>query len=247
MESSSLGKNTQTWLGKVVGFESQKDQVSGKGWGSRYKVRIFESYAERDNIEDAEVHYATTMFSVTDGSGGAGRMKTSKITQGDMVFGYFMAPDKGFPVIAGVLGRTKDKVNSGGKFGSENGFTVSKKPGLTGRQEVNETNGPCIPQVKPKGSGTGTGKGKAIPKSKFLNQMGIDTNLPSQLNAIAKPLSQIQNAASGQLLGDIASAATGELTSKLQDSIPDKFNLGGGVNPDWLDYKDSLDGALDIF
>ena len=48
------------------------------------------------------------MLGVTDGSGGGGRTRAVRITQHDIVFGLFMAPDQNFPVIMGVLGRTKN-------------------------------------------------------------------------------------------------------------------------------------------
>ena len=34
---------------------------------------------------------------VTDGSGAANRMKSVKITQNDIVFGFFLSPDQNFP------------------------------------------------------------------------------------------------------------------------------------------------------
>jgi len=44
--------NKDTWIGKVVSFDSQADQVTGQGWGWRYKVRIMGDYSEKDGIED---------------------------------------------------------------------------------------------------------------------------------------------------------------------------------------------------
>ena len=183
---SFFDKAPEAWTGKVVSIVSQKEQVSGLGWGTRYKVRIFGQYSENDNIDDKDVHTATVMMSPTDGSGAAGRMRTVKITQGDIVYGVFMAPDQGFPVIQGVLGQTRDKVNSGGKFGSESGFTESKKPGLTGRQESNEQNGVTIPGILNCKDNVGGGVGKSSPKEAF-QKMGLDANLPSELGSISKP------------------------------------------------------------
>ena len=61
-----------------------------------------------DNIEDKDCHTAMVMLGVSDGSGGAGRTRAVRITQHDIVFGLFMAPDQNFPVIMGVLGRTRN-------------------------------------------------------------------------------------------------------------------------------------------
>ena len=37
--------NKDFWIGKVVSFDSQADQVTGQGLGLRYKVRIMEDYS----------------------------------------------------------------------------------------------------------------------------------------------------------------------------------------------------------
>ena len=54
------------WIGKVVSKKAQKLQLDGKGWGWRYKVRIFGTYSEDDNVPDEQVHNATVLFGVTD-------------------------------------------------------------------------------------------------------------------------------------------------------------------------------------
>ena len=58
-------------------------------------------------VPDEQVHNATVLFGVTDGSGFAGRLKSCKISQYDIVFGFFMAEDEGYPVIIGLLSPTK--------------------------------------------------------------------------------------------------------------------------------------------
>ena len=118
-----FGENPEFWIGKVVSIESQKQTAQGFSWGWRYKVRIFGTYSNSDNIQDKDCHTAMVMLGVTDGSGGAGRTRAVRITQHDIVFGLFMAPDQNFPVIMGVLGRTKGTVKIGGKFGILTGFT----------------------------------------------------------------------------------------------------------------------------
>ena len=125
--SNFFGDSTQFWIGKVVSKKAQKLQLSGKGWGWRYKVRIFGTYSNSDNIEDKDCHTAMVMLGVTDGSGAASRMKSVKITQNDIVFGFFLSPDQNFPVITGVMGRTPAKKDCGGKFGVGSGFTDELK------------------------------------------------------------------------------------------------------------------------
>ena len=75
------------WIGKVVDIEAQKTSAQGFSWGWRYKVRIFGTYSNSDNIEDKDCHTAMVMLGVTDGSGGAGRTRAVRVTQHDIVFG----------------------------------------------------------------------------------------------------------------------------------------------------------------
>ena len=107
-----FGENPEFWIGKVVSIDAQKQTAQGFSWGWRYKVRIFGTYSNSDNIQDKDCHTAMVMLGVSDGSGGAGRTRAVRITQHDIVFGLFMAPDQNFPVIIGVLGRTKGTVNT---------------------------------------------------------------------------------------------------------------------------------------
>ena len=104
---SFFKEGAEFWIGKVVAIEAQKTNAQGFSWGWRYKVRIFGTYSENDNVPDDQVHNATVLFGVTDGSGFAGRLKSCKIAQHDLVFGFFMAEDEGYPVIIGLLSPTK--------------------------------------------------------------------------------------------------------------------------------------------
>ena len=99
----------QSWIGKVVSFADQEDQIKGtmKGWGWRYKVRIINDYSQSDPIEDADVQYAYALLPTTAGSGGGGRIRSVRIVQGDMVFGFFAEPGRSQPLIMGVFPRTK--------------------------------------------------------------------------------------------------------------------------------------------
>ena len=155
-KSTFFGEDVKFWLGRVVSYDAQEQQASGTAsWGWRYKVRVFGAYAD-DEITDSDVVYATCMIPNTAGTGAAGGYKTLRISQGDTVFGFYMAPDDGFPVIIGSLGRT-DVTKDNPQVLS--GFTAEKKPGLTGRQEANEKDGPNIPVLDASTSTKGSGKG----------------------------------------------------------------------------------------
>ena len=172
------------WIGKVVDIESQRSTAQGFSWGWRYKVRIFGTYSNSDNIEDKDCHTAMVMLGVTDGSGGAGRTRAVRITQHDIVFGIFMAPDQNFPVIMGVLGRTKKTRNFGGKFGVLTGFTKNLIRGLTENQESNECDSVNIPKVK-QNSNKGDGVGREVNQGQ-LEQMGESTT-ESNVNTRREP------------------------------------------------------------
>ena len=180
---SFFKEGAEFWIGKVVAIDAQKTNAQGFSWGWRYKVRIFGTYSNSDNIEDKDCHTAMVMLGVTDGSGGGGRTRAVRITQHDIVFGLFMAPDQNFPVIMGVLGRTRKTRNFGGKFGILSGFTKFLKRGLTENQEFNECDSVAIPKVV-ENSTQGSGQGKEIPEQKLSN-MGQDLN--QKVNAFQPP------------------------------------------------------------
>lgn len=191
-KKSISDKGSPFWIGKVVSIEAQKEQTSGvKAWGIRYKVRLMGDYSNRDDVEDKDVIYATCALGVTDGSGGAGKLKTSKISQGDTVTGIFLSADEQGPIIQNVLPRSAVEKRGEGKFDAKSGFTDQTKEGLLGKQEFNEQDNVSTPGLKDcKGSRKGGGEGRGIPL-KGLQKMGIDPNLPAQVGAIKKPLKKL--------------------------------------------------------
>lgn len=180
-----FGKGLEFWIGKVVKIDKQRSTSSGMSWGFRYKVRIMGTYSDSDNVDDKDCHTAMVMLGVTDGSGGGGRGRSVRITQHDIVFGFFMAPDQNFPVIIGVLGRSPTPAQVGGKFGILSGFTKYLKTGLVERNETNQTDQCPTPKVKEK-STTGSGSGKETPTAQ-LQEMGQKSGTEPQLNARPKP------------------------------------------------------------
>jgi len=183
--------NKDTWIGKVVSFDSQADQVTGQGWGWRYKVRIMGDYSEQDGIEDRDVVYAMVMLPVTAGSGAREMMQTPRISQGDTVIGRFLAEDNQAPIIDGVIARTKSDKIGDGKFDQKKGFTNGSTEGLLGGQEFNENDNVSTPGLKTcKGVQKGAGIGRSIPKVS-LNSIGIDPNIGAKVNALKKPIKEV--------------------------------------------------------
>ena len=181
---SFFNSRLEPWIGKVVSQKAQRAQLNGMGWGHRFKVRIMGTYSENDNVEDKDCHTAMVMFGVTDGSGAANRMKSVKITQNDIVFGFFLSPDQNFPVITGVMGRTPAKKDCGGKFGVGSGFTDELKPGGSGQNEFNEQDNVPTPGLGNDGK-TGSGEGKEVNNAK-LEAAGLDPK-NQELNANFDP------------------------------------------------------------
>ena len=182
--------NKDFWIGKVVSFDSQADQVTGQGWGWRYKVRIMEDYSEQDGIEDRDVVYAMVMLPVTAGSGAREMMQTPRISQGDTVIGRFLAEDNQAPIIDGVIARTKSDKLGDGKFDQKKGFTNGSTEGLLAGQEFNENDNVSTPGLKTcKGVQKGDGKGRKIPELSLKN-LGIDPKVGAQVNALKKPVKE---------------------------------------------------------
>ena len=169
---SFFNSRLEPWIGKVVSQKAQKAQLNGMGWGHRFKVRIMGTYSESDNVEDKDCHTAVVMLGVTDGSGAANRMKSVKITQNDIVFGFFLSPDQNFPVITGIMGRTPAKKDCGGKFGVGSGHTDELKPGGTGKNEFNQQDNMPTQGLGTDGK-TGSGEGKEV-NSEKLEKAGLD-------------------------------------------------------------------------
>jgi len=150
------------WIGRIVPFKEQQRLVSGDTWGYRYKVRILGDYSNNDTVEDKDVYTAQVLVPPTAGTGAAGRIETVKLSQGDLVIGVFLGPDRTSPVILSAFIRS-DQVKFGdGKFDPISGFTEEVKPGLLEKQEFSQTSLPNFPTLKEQAN-KGGGKGRKSP------------------------------------------------------------------------------------
>ena len=174
------------FIGKIVKFDAQKNLVSGQSWGWRYKVRMIGDFSEKDSVDDAQVYTASTLLPPTSGTGGGGRTSTVKLVQGDMVFGLFLAPNKGFPVILAAFPRTKDTKDIGGKFGVNSGFVGKLLKGLTEGQEYSGQDQMVTPKVREQGE-KGGGKTKAKPEEKLGDIKDGQNPDENAVDAIPKP------------------------------------------------------------
>jgi len=147
--NSQYGKTPlESWVGTVVSYDSQKEQIEG-GWGWRYKVRIMGDNTNTDQITDQQLSYAYVLLPTTAGSGGAYKMRSVRISQGDFVYGVRGGGAGAPTMILGVFPRTSQQSSGSGNFANTSGFTggLNKTKTLSG--EFNEQKGPATPNVTP--------------------------------------------------------------------------------------------------
>ena len=116
-----LGGSFLWWIGQIVDDSTWRDNTnSGKygdrtsipGWGRRYKVRIIGLHDQGETtIPSDQLPWAQVMYPVTAGGGQTGAMDSTKLRQGNMVFGFFLdGQERQVPVIMGILGNNSQTV-----------------------------------------------------------------------------------------------------------------------------------------
>jgi hypothetical protein len=180
MKNSLSTENRIPFLATVVGFDYQKEQASGAGWGWRYKIAIHDFYSSSSaEINDDNIEYAICILPCTAGSGGANRGQSVKIVQGDIVTGYKVGGKRGIAFIDGVIPRSSLGGQSAVKFGSgrfdaKSGFWGKNQPAnIFEKDEVNSGEGVCTPRPLNKGSGSDKSQKRETPIDK-LAEIGIN-------------------------------------------------------------------------
>jgi len=189
-------KPLQSWVGKVVGYDKQKDQIDN-GWGWRYKVRILGDHSSGGSnnltvIPDEKLSYAYVLLPTTAGSGAAFKLRSVRVSQGDMVYGVHGGG--GPRMIIGVFPRTRQTSNSSETFGTLSGFYGSLNSGtkiLGG--EYNEQIGPKTPDVTPVDP-KNYNKSNKEDTSESLDQIGYDRNQDGIIDDAEKKLTPITTA-----------------------------------------------------
>ena len=147
--NSQYGKTPlESWVGTVVSYDKQKEQIEA-GWGWRYKVRIMGDNTNTDQITDQQLSYAYVLLPTTAGSGGAFKMRSVRISQGDFVYGVRGGGSGAPTMILGVFPRTSQQSSGSGNFANTSGFTGGLKKTKTLSGEFNEQKGPATPNVTP--------------------------------------------------------------------------------------------------
>ena len=116
-----LGGSFLWWIGQIVDDSTWRDNTNpGKyedktsipGWGRRYKVRIIGLHDQGETtIPSDQLPWAQVMYPVTAGGGQTAAMDSTKLRQGNMVFGFFLdGQERQVPVIIVVLGNNSQTV-----------------------------------------------------------------------------------------------------------------------------------------
>ena len=168
------------WIGTVVAFASQQKQIE-EGFGWMYKVRVDGDHAVgADSIKDEQLSYAYCILPTTAGSGGAFKLRSVRISQGDTVFGVRGGGKNAPHFIIGVFPRTRLTKNSSGNFGMLSGFFGALKKNKTLSGEFNDQIGPATPGVTPV-SPKNFNKANAKEPSKQVEQLGYDPNQSGEI------------------------------------------------------------------
>ena len=147
-----LGGSFLWWIGQIVDDSTWRDNINpGKyedktsipGWGRRYKVRIIGLHDQGETtIPSDQLPWAQVMYPVTAGGGQTGAMDSTKLRQGNMVFGFFLdGQDQQVPVIMGVLGNNSQTVLAQKNSTVEDTITDTQ-PGILAKSGYSEGTNP---------------------------------------------------------------------------------------------------------
>ena len=121
----------QQWSGNIPAYRTDTT-ADHRGFGERYKVRIMGYHtANKQELTDDQLPWASVMYPVTAGNGGAGTWSNAALRQGSFVFGFFLdGEDAQQPVIMGVIGFNEytalsNRDNSDVAFFPFSGYTLN--------------------------------------------------------------------------------------------------------------------------
>ena len=220
----------ESWVGTVVSYDSQKEQIEG-GWGWRYKVRIMGDNTNSDQITDEQLSYAYVLLPTTAGSGGAFKMRSVRISQGDFVYGVRGGGAGAPTMILGVFPRTKNQkegkgpnfINLSGFYGSLN----SDSEILDG--EFNEQTGPKTPNTDPVGPENYSKAEQREPSDKS-EQLGVTPVGDENVN-VEEKLTPKKNIQSSQEYNE--KVQKGEIAVKNEETLDNitEGALNGDIDP----------------
>ena len=228
---SQYGKTPlESWVGTVVSYDAQKEQIES-GWGWRYKVRIMGDNTNSDQITDEQLSYAYVLLPTTAGSGGAFKLRSVRISQGDFVYGVRGGGAGAPTMILGVFPRTKNQkegkgpnfINLSGFYGSLN----SDSEILDG--EFNEQTGPATPFTDPQGPKNYSKAEQREPSDKS-EQLGVTPVGDENVN-VEEKLTPKKNIQSSQEYNE--KVQKGEIAVKNEETLDNitEGALNGDIDP----------------
>lgn len=130
LQSHFIGRDGfRWWIGQIPPIESMGKQITGGGWGNRFKVRIigYHPYSEAE-LPNEDLPWAQCLVPTTAGTGAANCSTGVQLQPGDVVLGFFLDGDNAqIPVILAAFGRTSSVPSKTFKSPFE-AFTGYSKP-----------------------------------------------------------------------------------------------------------------------
>jgi len=243
-KTNFIGQDGFTWwIGKIAPIEAQGKQVSGEGWGNRFKVRIIGYHPRgKSELKDADLPWAIALLPATAGTGAAGQGQTVKYRPGDSVVGFFIDGNNAqVPVIMGALGRTNDVSQDAPDpedgFAPSTGWTknVPTGDGTLDKGEANESNSNALKSPvlrKPTGDEISASKAfgseevvaDTCDDSIFNNISSVLTNLSSNISSTTNLFTDIASAT--QSLETISNGLVNNMMGKLYTNMIPGLSTG---------------------
>ena len=176
------------FIATVVGFEDQKEQVTGLGWGWRCKIAMHTFASSSAEISDKDFEYGIILAGNSDGTGAANHRRSARIRQGDTVVGFKYGGKRGMSLIFGALPRTRNTVFGKGRFDTKSAYFGADQPkDLFGSdQEFSENSGHESPGTTPRCTNKDKTVPAVMPEGK-QNQLGIGPGVPNTIGQFLKP------------------------------------------------------------
>jgi hypothetical protein len=188
------------WFGRIESSETWRDNIAAqkfdqlpdiKGWGYRYKVRIFSWHTGDMNvIPPDQMVMANVVLPVTSGSGMGGFSETPSLSAGCIVTGFFMDGMGGQePYIDGVLGNSNNNVpkerggpspNSNPTSAEGNGQSLGNKTTAQLKNLLNPARTPTRQEFAAASAARELATSAGLPKNEIERQVLLATVKASQ-------------------------------------------------------------------
>lgn len=181
------------WIGQIADEKSYEKQVTGGGFGYRYKVRIMGYHPYNTSLlPDDDLPFAHVMLPPGSGTGSGQWSESIHFNQGDVVIGFFLDGDNGqVPIIMGMFGNSKFRSEDSdipSPFKVFSGYSKTVKPSrYTIKNEVNDNSDESqpSPESRPREETEQNGTKPLIP------DQGKVSTVPCKESSIANSVNEI--------------------------------------------------------